>query len=196
LAILGGAWIARMLRHGLGARDEPLAIEVFLARVMRRYAVPADLRDRKNPVLLTPEILTEAREHFADHCAYCHGNNGKGQTEIGPRMYPKVPDMTRPETQSLSDGALFATIENGIRLTGMPGWGDGTAESAEQSWRLVHFIRHLPRISPEEIAKMEKLNPTSPAEMERAREEEEFLAGGAGPGAHPEKHAQPEEHRH
>jgi len=177
LAIMGGACIARTLRYGFSAKDEPPAIEVFLARVMRRYAGPADLRDRKNPVPLTPEVLTEAREHFADHCAFCHGNDGKGQTEIGPRMYPRVPDMTRPETQSLSDGALFATIENGIRLTGMPGWGDGTAESAEKSWTLVHFIRHLPRISAEEIAEMEKLNPRSPAEMESAREEEEFLEG-------------------
>lgn len=196
LAILGGAWIARMLRYGFSAKDEPPAIEVFLARAMRRYAVPADLRDRKNPVPLTPEVLTEARAHFADHCAYCHGNDGKGQTEIGPRLYPKVPDMARPETQSLSDGALFATIENGIRLTGMPGWGDGTAESAEESWALVHFIRHLPRISADEIAEMEKLNPNSPAEMEAAREEEEFLAGGADVGAHPEKPAQPGGHRH
>jgi mono/diheme cytochrome c family protein len=177
LAAAGGLGLVGTVRYGFSAQDEPAAIEMLLARTMRHYAVPADLRKRKNPVPLTPEVLAEARAHFADHCASCHGNDGRGQTSMGRRMYPKAPDMSLPETQSSSDGELFATIENGIRLTGMPGWGDGTAESAYGSWTLVHFIRHAPRITPEEIAEMEKLNPKSPEEIAAAKEEEEFLAG-------------------
>ncbi len=71
---------------------------------------------------------------------------------MGPKFYPKVPDMTKAATQSQSDGELFATIENGIRLTGMPAFGAGTAESAYGTWGLVHLIRHLPKITPEELA--------------------------------------------
>ena len=104
---------------------------------------------------------------------------------MGQQMYPKTPDMTLAGTQSLSDGELFAIIENGIRLSGMPGFGSGTAESALGSWGLVHFIRHLPRLSPEEVAEMEKLNPRSPAEWREMQEEEEFLAGGNNPPAAP-----------
>lgn len=167
LVVVAGLWIARTLRYGFSAHDEPPTIEVILARAMRRYAVPADLRHRKNPVPLTPDVLREARAHFADHCAYCHGNDGKGRTQIGPRLYPKVPDMTLEETQSRTDGALFAAIENGIRLTGMPGWGDGTAQSAYGSWTLVHFIRHLPKITAEEIRDMEQLNPKSGGDEHR-----------------------------
>jgi mono/diheme cytochrome c family protein len=180
-AALGGLMLARTVRYGLSARDEPPALEVLLATALRHYAVPADLRDRKNPVPLTPAVMTEARAHFADHCASCHGNDGRGKTAMGPNFYPKVPDMTLEATQSQSDGALFATIENGIRLTGMPAWGDGTAESAYGSWTLVHFIRHLPKISADEIAEMEKLNPRSPAEFRALQEEEAFLAGEEGP---------------
>lgn len=93
---------------------------------------------------------------------------------MGPKFYPKVPDMTLPATQLQSDGELFATIENGIRLTGMPAFGNGTAESAYGTWGLVHFMRTLPKISPEEIAEMEKLNPKSPEECMEAA----FLASG------------------
>jgi mono/diheme cytochrome c family protein len=178
LAAGAAALVVNLLRHGLSAHDEPTHIEHVLARIMRRYATPADLRGRENPVPLTPEVLGEARAHFADHCAVCHGNDGKGKTAMGPRFYPKAPDMSQGETQAMSDGEIFATIENGIRLTGMPGWGDGTAESAYGSWTLVHFIRHLPKITPQEIAEMEKLNPKPPAEVQAAREEEEFLSGG------------------
>lgn len=183
-----------MLRRGFSAHDEPTLMEAMMARRMRNWAVPSDLQGRKNPVPLTPEVLAEARAHFADHCATCHGNDGKG-TDMGKRMYPKAPDMTLDATQKLPDGELFATIENGIRLTGMPGFGTGTAESAYGSWTLVHFIRHLPKLTPEEIAEMEKLNPKSPEEWRQMQDEAAFLAGGeeaapapAAPDGHAHQH--------
>jgi mono/diheme cytochrome c family protein len=168
--------IGSMLRHGFSAHDEPSRFEAVLARSMRHWAVPADLRDSRNPISLTPQIVAEGRSHFADHCAGCHGNDGKGGG-MGRQMYPKAPDMTLEATQSLSDGELFSIIENGIRLTGMPGFGSGTAESAHGSWGLVHFIRHLPKLTPEELAEMQKLNPKSPAEWQQLEAEEAFLAG-------------------
>jgi mono/diheme cytochrome c family protein len=176
----GVVMLLQMLRYGFSAKDEPSRIEKVLARTMRRYAAPAELRGRKNPLPLTPAVLAEGRAHFADHCATCHGNDGKGQTEMGPNFYPKVPDMTLPDSQSQSDGALFAIIENGIRLTGMPAWGEGTAESAYGSWSLVHFIRHLPGITPEELAEMEQLNPKTREEWESMEQEKRFLAGEEG----------------
>ena len=179
LAVAAGAvGLVRTLRYGFSARDKPTRLEVFLAQTMRHYAVPADLRNRKNPLPSSRDVIAAGRAHFADHCAYCHANDGKGQTGIGQAMYPKVPDMTLAATQSQSDGELFATIENGIRLTGMPAWGDGTADSAAGSWALVHFIRHLPQITPEEIEEMKALNPKTREEMDAEIEERKFLEGG------------------
>jgi mono/diheme cytochrome c family protein len=177
VAMAAAALLAGTLRYGFSAQDEPTAIEHFLARKLRRYAVPTDLRQRSNPVPLTPEVLAEARAHFADHCAICHANDGKGDTVIGKNLYPKAPDMTLAETQSQSDGELFATIENGVRLTGMPGWGNGTAESAYGSWTLVHFIRHLPKLTAEDLAEMKELNPKSRDELEDEEATRRFLAG-------------------
>ena len=174
--VLGITLLLSMLRNGFSSMDEPSAVEAFMASTMRRMAVPSDLKDAKNPLPLTPELLAEGRAHFADHCAGCHGNDGNGKTSMGPKFYPKVPDMTKDATQSQSDGALFATIENGIRLTAMPAFGNGTAESAYGSWGLVHFIRHLPKITPAELAEMETLNPKSPEQCQEAA----FLAGGEG----------------
>jgi mono/diheme cytochrome c family protein len=180
LVLLGGIIAVRsIMRSGLSAREEPTAVEGFVARTMRRWAVPAGMRDAKNPVPLTPLILAEGRAHFADHCAGCHGNDGKGQSGIGRQMYPKAPDMTAAPTQSLPDGELFAIIENGVRLTGMPGFGSGTADSAHASWTLVHFIRQLPKLTPEELAEMEKLNPKTPEEWQQMQEEAAFLSSGA-----------------
>ena len=175
-ALIAAVTIVPMVRSGLSTHEEPSRIEAAMARMVRHWAVPARLRDAKNPMPLTPAALADGRAHFADHCAQCHGNDGKGGG-MGKQMYPRAPDMTLEATQSLSDGELFAIIENGVRLTGMPGFGTGTAESANGTWGLVHFIRHLPKLTPAEIAEMKKLNPKSPAEW-RQMQEEESTAGG------------------
>lgn len=176
MLIVATGVFASMIRRGFSAHDEPSRVEAVTARAMRHWAVPSDLRDMKNPVPLTPQVLADGRAHFADHCAGCHGNDGKGGG-MAKSMYPKAPDMTLAATQSLSDGELFSIIENGVRLTGMPGFGSGTAESAYGSWGLVHFIRHLPKLTAEELAGMQKLNPKSPVEWQQMQAEEAFLAG-------------------
>lgn len=184
LVLLGGLLLWSLLRQGFSAHDEPSRLEAWAARKARHWSTPADLRGEENPLPLTPRVLAEARAHWADHCASCHGNDGKGQTELGKHFYPRAPDMTLPATQSLSDGELFSIIENGVRLTAMPGWGDGTAESGYGSWGLVHFVRHLPRLTPEEIAEMEALNPKTPEEWEEMQAEKTFLSGEAENTSH------------
>jgi cytochrome c553 len=187
--LIGACMLTRAVHYGFSAHDKPTAMEAFMAGRMRHWSIPADLHKMTNPLPLTPEVLSEALAHYADHCATCHGNDGKGHTEMGQHLYPKTPDMTLAETQSLSDGEIFATIENGVRMTGMPGWGEGTAESAYGSWTLVHFIRHLPQLTTEEIGEMEKLNPKSPDEYAEMKSEESFLAGSdASESPHHETH--------
>ena len=125
----------------------------------------------------SPGALNAGLEHFADHCATCHANNGSGDTEMGHGLYPRAPDMRLPATQSLTDGELFYIIENGVRLTGMPAWGTGAPDGEMESWQLVHFIRQLPRLTQEEIDRMNNLNPKSPAEFSQDEEARRFLAG-------------------
>jgi mono/diheme cytochrome c family protein len=176
------------LRGGVSARTEPPALEAALARRVRGWAIPAAARSAANPVPGTPEVLAEARAHFADHCASCHGNDGSGRTPMGRGLYPRPPDMRAPATQALSDGELFWIIENGVRLTGMPGWGG--EGKPEQSWKLVRFIRHLPRVAPDELQEMERLNPRGPDEWKELEEEERFLEGsGEAASPPPSRHA-------
>jgi mono/diheme cytochrome c family protein len=189
LVVVGAATaVVVLVRHGISARDQPTALETLVARQVRHLAVPRSARQAPNPVPATADVLAEARAHFADHCASCHGNDGSGQTEIGQHLYPKAPDMREADTQSLSDGELFSIIHNGIRLTGMPAWGDNSPDEDQDSWKLVHFIRHLPNISPEELEEMKKFNPQSPQEKEEAEAEEKFLQGEDSPASSPPHH--------
>ena len=97
---------------------------------------------------------------------------------MGRGLYPKPPDMTQADTQNKTDGELYYIIENGIRFTGMPAFGEEEGnERDEESWALVHFIRHLPSMTDDEAVEMKKMNPKTPAESETEEEMRKFLAG-------------------
>jgi mono/diheme cytochrome c family protein len=173
-----GALAAILLRGGISARSEPSSLEASLAFKFRRMALRGS-RDKRNPVTPAPEVISDGLSHFADHCASCHANDGSGQTEMGQHLYPRVPDMRLAQTQELTDGEMFAIIEDGVRFTGMPAWGDKDEQSQLASWHLVHFIRHLPHLTPEERLEMEALNPKGPEERQEEQDERSFLEGQA-----------------
>jgi mono/diheme cytochrome c family protein len=170
------------------ARKQPARLEAYSVRWLRHLAIPRQIRALHNPVALSPEALTDGREHFADHCAICHGNDGRGRTDMGPNFYPPVPDMTAAETQSLSDGEIFYAIKNGIRFTGMPAWGSDNTEDDQATWKLVHLVRHLPKITGKELQEMRKMNPKSPQEMEEEHQDDKFLDGGDPTESHGHSH--------
>lgn len=175
-------WIS--IHDAFNARRQGGPITGSLARRLRRFSVPSAARSKPNPFTAAPELMTEARHHFADHCAICHANDGSGNTVIGRNLNPPAPDMKLMPTQSMSDGELYYVIHNGIRFTGMPAWGESDPDN--DSWKLVLFIRHLPNVTPEEIQDMEKYNPKSEADRAEEQEEEDFLNGKpvSPPAAH------------
>lgn len=181
LGAIATASIGWVVIHGVSTRDAPTKAEEVVARALRHLAVPAAERRRTNPIPAGAEVLAEGRAHWADHCATCHGNDGRGNTDMGRNLYPRAPDMTHPKTQRLSDGELFSIIKNGVRLTGMPAWGTPGSEGDAQTWKLVHFIRHLPEITPEELELMGSMNPVSPMRSNQEQEEDAFLAGEEAP---------------
>lgn len=170
---------------GVSARAEPTLIETYIAGNVRDLAVGRRARNIKNPIERAPEIIAAGRAHFADHCAICHANDGSGETTMGRGLFPRAPDLRLARTQDLTDGELFYIIENGIRFTGMPGWGTGEASGESASWHLVHFIRHLPDISEAELEAMASLNPAPPDEIRQRLEEERFLRGDDQPVQRP-----------
>lgn len=161
---------------GLSARATPGPVEIAVAGQLRALAVPSEYSRLTNPVLMNEESIRDGMAHFADHCAQCHGNDGSG-ADMGKTMFPPTPDMRTEPTQSLSDGALFYTIEHGVRFTGMPSFSTDTLAGEESSWHLVNFIRHLPKLSPEQIEEMAAMNPRPPAEIRQEIEAERFLQG-------------------
>lgn len=109
-AAMGGIVAYSMASRGLSTRTKPAVVEETIALAMREWATPRAVRDQLNPVEATPAALESALEHWADHCAACHANDGSGNTAMGRSFYPPSPDMRAARTQSLRDGQLFSII--------------------------------------------------------------------------------------
>ena len=159
MTVVGSVYV---VRTGLKAQPEPGAIETRVARAIRGFAIPREARAQSNPIGISAEDFKPGLEHFARYCAMCHGNDGSGQgAAIGRGLFPKPPDMRAEATQGLTDGEIFYIIGNGIRFTGMPAFGSGTPDPAgdKLAWQLVRFIRHMPRMTADEIDSMKAMNP-------------------------------------
>jgi mono/diheme cytochrome c family protein len=157
LAVAAACYGWSLVRRGFSALATPSAVEAFAAESARMMAVPSAYRQLRNPITPSAENVRGGMEHFSDHCAICHANDGDGQTVFGKGLYPKPPDLRAAATQNKSDGELYYTIQNGVRLSGMAAFSE--VHTPAQTWRLVLFIRHLPQITPEELNAMEAWNP-------------------------------------
>lgn len=148
LSIVLGCWglvtAYRIARGTMSAGDD--ALVETIARKLRSAALHPDDRDRKDRIGVDEADRARARHDWAELCASCHGADGSGYDTIGARMYPRAPNLAAKGTQSLTDGELYWIIENGIGLSGMPGFGDDARENP-RNWRLVAFIRELPTLS-------------------------------------------------
>lgn len=78
---------------------------------------------------------------YSMECASCHGPDGRKPAPIGVSMYPRVPSLSSPAVQSLSDKEIFWVVKNGIRLSGMPGFAN--INSDQELWQLTYYVRSL-----------------------------------------------------
>lgn len=103
-------------------------------------------RDSPNPVPDDALARKKGSEQFQQHCGVCHGLDGQNTgVSFAQNMSPPVPSLATPDIQKYTDGQLKWIIQNGIRMSGMPGW-HGLLDD-EQMWQLVRYIRHLPQRS-------------------------------------------------
>ncbi len=162
----------------------PGTVETKLATEAKRVTIGG--KDWKNPVADTPAAVAEGKGHFQHHCQICHGMDGHNTgVPFADKMSPEVADLGTSNVQEYSDGQLKWIIENGIRLTGMPGW-KGILEDDEM-WKIVDFIRHLPPKGSEGV----------PAIFREEEEEHQQMEHGAKAGEAAPQHqhgAAPHQH--
>ena len=136
LVLLGGAAVNGALMGMTVLRQErPLPGEEFMADfAARTLAIPPEYQDRRRPNRDT--ISSDKGKQLFVQCILCHGEGGRGDTQLGRTMYPPAADLTQPRTRNKSDGMLYYIIAHGVNLTGMPGFGKdfGYKDESGQDW--------------------------------------------------------------
>jgi mono/diheme cytochrome c family protein len=94
-----------------------------------------------------PASVARGREHYVEYCLPCHGAPGVKAAEFAEGMNPRPPDIDGP-LQVYSDAQLFWVIKNGLRATGMPGFGVNHQD--EEIAAIAAFVRRTPHLTPEE----------------------------------------------
>ncbi len=140
LILAGLAFVA--YQFNLSALNEPGQTETYLATRAKRWLVGKSARGPLPPAPPSNSSNAALGEmDFMEDCATCHGKDGRKPTDIGRWMYPRSLDLGSPGVQQWSDAELFWIIKNGIRLSGMPGFGK--IHSDKEIWNLVQYVRSL-----------------------------------------------------
>ncbi len=107
----------------------------------KMHAPPA-AKKLRNPIAQpTATDIANGKALYDQHCAKCHGNDGKSKTQAAQMMKAKPADLTGHNMQMLTDGELYWITTNGILPSGMPAMK--TKMSERERWQTVVYMRNL-----------------------------------------------------
>ena len=152
--------------YGCTAHEKPSAVETVLANAAKDVVIPIEAERSQNPFHDDEKVVSQGKEIYMQSCAICHGSDGHGKTILGQGMYPPAMDMTSPHVQHWKDPEMFWIIQNGVRLTGMPSWKEAISE--QDTWKLVTFIRQLPKLETAQTKMDEGSRPSQTEEQKIA----------------------------
>jgi mono/diheme cytochrome c family protein len=117
-------------------------VSMAMERSVRFHA-----EEKRAPDFSDSTLLRHGYRHYRTMCVTCHGEPGENPSEVGMGLNPKAPELSKTGGK-WSDSEIHWIIRNGIRMTGMPAFGETHDE--KEIWGLVAFIRAMSGLSPDE----------------------------------------------
>ena len=149
--ILGVLLVGAAIHFYFASGQAPVAVTAVPMPFERRYAhiaLDAYLDKLPHPEPQTPADqanLLAGAEVYKSNCAVCHGLPGQPKTSIAAGMFPKPPQLWTGV--GVTDDEAWETywkVENGIRMTGMPGF-KGTLNEA-QIWQVSVLLKNADKV--------------------------------------------------
>jgi mono/diheme cytochrome c family protein len=113
-----------------------------------------------SPIQPSDEVYLAGVQVYENNCAVCHGLPGREQTPIAKGEFPKPPKLF--QGKGVSDdpaGVTYWKVANGIRLTGMPGFGGSL--TTDQMWQVSLLLANSNQLPPKVISALKAGIPTS-----------------------------------
>lgn len=132
----------------------PMPFEKFLATTALHARLAKEL-PKSVPIEPNEANLLAGAALYRENCAVCHGLPGAAKTAIAAGMFPKPPQLFEGKGVTDDDpGETYWKVANGIRLTGMPAFGNSLKD--DQLWQVSLLLANADKLS--ESAK----NPLTP----------------------------------
>ena len=81
---------------------------------------------------------------YETHCVACHGASAVARERWVSGMEPQPPYLIDVSRQ-FTPGQLFWITKNGIKMTGMPAWGESMSDP--ELWDVVAFLEATPKMN-------------------------------------------------
>ena len=120
-----------------------------LERKMAKIALHAYLDKQQHPQPLVPADeanLIAGAKVYKEQCATCHGLPGEPKSAISKGMFPDPPQLF--QGIGVTDDEPWETywkVENGIRMTGMPGFKSQVGE--KEIWQVTMLVKNADKIT-------------------------------------------------
>lgn len=101
------------------------------------WDVPPEADQLKNPIPVTQESLGAGSVIYAQRCAVCHGEAGRGDGPSSVSLRVRPANLRDPELMAQPDGRLFWKLSVGRGP--MPNWQ--LVLSEEERWHVINYIR-------------------------------------------------------
>ncbi len=151
LAIVCGAFLIYAGAYDVAATRHHWPLTEWVLDTARIRSIKAHAAGIMPPAGLDDQTkILMGTEHFADHCAICHGAPGVPKGDIAHGLYPQPPDLAIT-SKTYTDAELFWIVKHGIKMSGMPGWAD---HGDDELWATVGFIEKLPDMTDQDYARL------------------------------------------
>ncbi len=140
----------------------PMPLEKTFARIgLHAYL---DKLPHPEPQVAADEAnLISGAKIYKEQCATCHGLPGEPKSAVALGMYPAPPQLFQGTGVTDDDAwESYWKAENGIRLSGMPGFKDRLTE--KQIWQVAVLVKNADKI-PESVKKELAAGASTPMEM-------------------------------
>ncbi len=163
-------------RAPVATSAQPMPFEKMLAKKAQHARIEMEM-PKTVPITADAAAYTAGAQVYRDNCAVCHGLPGQPQSHIAAGEYPPPPQLFHGK--GVTDdpaGETYWKAENGLRLTGMPGFGKSL--STTQLWQVSLLLANADKLPadvqqtlavPLQAAPPQPAPPEPPAAKRRAR---------------------------
>jgi thiosulfate dehydrogenase len=138
----------------------PMPLEQKAANMIMRAHMQKEMPTNV-PVPPTEDNLTQGANIYSANCAFCHGVPDQPPTMAAKGMFPLPPQLFSKDEMVTDDpvGRTFWTAKNGLRMTGMPGFGEMLSEN--QLWQVSLLLSQADKLPAGAKAALTKPQPTA-----------------------------------